>query len=162
MGDPRRFNLMADLIAENFPDKAAAIADVAAGKGHLKAALYLRGYRKVTAWDRRRKLAKARPGQRFQLFDYRNAPRDYRLVVGMHPDEATDQIILYAAKHRVPFVVCPCCIKPSATAYDGAPTFAAWANHLRALAAAGRMALEEIALPMEGRNLVMIGRPHRR
>jgi hypothetical protein len=161
VGDPRRFSLLADLIQERFPDTRLPIADVAAGKGHLKAALYLRGYRKVTAWDRRRKLAKARPGQKFQLFDYRNAPRDYRLVLGMHPDEATDQIILYAAKHRVPFVVCPCCTKPSAVPYEGPTSFSAWANHLRALARGGRMVLEEVELPMGGRNLVLVGRPQR-
>jgi len=87
VGDSRRFNLFADLIVERFPAlHSSAIADVAAGKGYLKAALYLRGFRNVTSWDRRQRLAKPRPGQRYGLFDYRTAPPEYRLVVGMHPD----------------------------------------------------------------------------
>ena len=162
MGDSHRFHLFADLVAERFPDRRLAIADVAAGKGKLKGELYRRGYGRVTAWDRRHKLAKRRPGQVYQLFDYRNAPRDYRLVIGMHPDEATDHIILYAIKHRVPFVVCPCCALPSASAYVGGKgDFNPWLRHLIEVARAGRMKVETLELPMAGRNTALIGSPSR-
>jgi hypothetical protein len=32
------------------------------------------------------------------------------VVVGMHPDEATDLIIDYAVANKKPFVVLPCCV----------------------------------------------------
>ena len=32
------------------------------------------------------------------------------LVVGLHPDEATDAIVLSAVAARVPFAVVPCCV----------------------------------------------------
>lgn len=161
MGDSRRFDLFADLIAKGFPDLSIRIADVAAGKGHLKAALYRHGYRSVTAWDRRRQLAKARSGQKYELFDFRYAPRDYRLVVGMHPDEASDHIILYAVRHKVPFAICPCCVKPSAAPFDGPANFTQWFRHLRRLAEIGNMTVEDHHLKMDGKNAVLIGRPRR-
>lgn len=33
-------------------------------------------------------------------------------VVGMHPDEATDDIIKYAMRYNKPWVICPCCVFP--------------------------------------------------
>ena len=170
MGDPARFRLFADLIAREFPDRSAPIADVAGGKGYLKAALYQQGYRHVTCWDVRRRLAKGRPGQRYQRFDHANAPRGYRLVVAMHPDEATDHVILYAAKHRVPAVVCPCCVKPSAAPYDGSSQarpwngrggddWPHWNRHLAELARKGGLRVTTETLPMDGRNVVLVARP---
>jgi len=32
------------------------------------------------------------------------------LLVGMHPDEATDAIVDFAVAHNKPFVVLPCCV----------------------------------------------------
>lgn len=159
MGDPRRFALFADLIAREFPETAAHIADVAGGKGYLKAELYRRGFRRVTCWDRRRRLANGRPGQRYQLFDYRNAPREYDLVVAMHPDEGTDHALLYSAKHRVPCAIVPCCLTPSAVPYDGRQTWGSWNAHLVELARARRLRVEVSALPMAGRSVVLVARP---
>jgi hypothetical protein len=159
MGDPARFRLMADLIAIEFPDRSAEVADVAGGKGYLKAELYRRGYRRVTCWDRRHRHAKGRPGQRYQLFDHANAPRGYDLVVALHSDEATDHAILYAAHRRVPCVVCPCCITPSAEPYKGRRTWDAWNAHLVTLALTNRMRVTTLTLPMAGRAFVMIARP---
>lgn len=114
MGDPKRFDLMARLVVGEFPERAGkAVADVAGGKGYLKAALYRLGWRGVTTIDARHRLAKHRPGQCYGRFNYRDWRR-WSLVLGMHPDEATDHIVLYAVRNLVPFVVCPCCIKPDA------------------------------------------------
>jgi hypothetical protein len=159
MGDPARFRLMADVIATEFPNRSARIADVAGGKGGLKAELYRRDFHRVTCWDRRRRHAKGRPGQRYQLFTYEHADRNYDLVVAMHPDEATDHAILYAAMRGVPCVVCPCCIKPSALPYDGRQTFEAWNGYLIRLALERRMRVTTLTLPMTGRNVVIIARP---
>ena len=35
------------------------------------------------------------------------------LVIGFHPDEATDACIDFALARRLPFCVCPCCVFPS-------------------------------------------------
>jgi hypothetical protein len=160
MGDPARFRAMADLVEAEFPDRAARIADVAAGEGQLRAELHRRGYRHVTSWDRRRgRQAKGRPGYRHQLFTFEQADRNYDLVVALHPDQATDHAICYAAMRRVPCVVCPCCVTPSAVPYDGRRTHEAWNAHLITLALARRMRVLTLALPIRGRAFVIVARP---
>lgn len=161
MGDSRRFNLFAKLIEKHIR-KDARIADVASGKGYLKAELYRLGYKKVTCWDKRRKLARGRAGQKYQYFDYKNAPRDYNAVVAMHPDEATDHVILYAVKHQIPALICPCCIKPSATTFNGNQSEHDWLLHLKRLAYSGNSEVIETSLPISGKNHVLILKPKRR
>lgn len=160
MGDTKRFRLFAEAVEHHFPERNAQIADVASGKGQLQAALRQTGYRSIVSWDKRPRNAKTRHGYHYGLFDYRSAPRDYELVIGMHPDEGTDHIIQYACKHRTPFIVCPCCVKPSASKFQDIG-YEGWMRHLIGLAEAGRMAVEVLALPMEGRKDVIIGRPRR-
>lgn len=158
MGDKRRFDLFAGKIAKHIgPD--ARIADVAGGKGYLQAALYERGYRHVTTWDKRRELARGRRRTKWGYFIWNKAPRDYDAVVGMHPDGATDHIIRYAAYRRVPFLVCPCCIVPSSDAFWGQYNFGAWVDHLVGLAERHQMQTVVDMLPMDGRNLVIVGTP---
>ncbi len=121
--------------------------------------MYRRGFRSIVSWDRRTKrYTGPRRNYRYVLFDYRSAPRDYDAIVGMHPDGATDHIVAYAVKHRKPFVVCPCCVVPSATklediGYDG------WMRHLTGMALDAMFKVETMVLPMMGRNLVLVGTP---
>lgn len=159
MGDARRFDTFAKLIAKNIP-VTADIADVAGGKGYLQAALRQRGYKKVTSWDKRKRCATGRAGYRYGWFDHRTAPA-YDAVVAMHPDEGTDEAIVYACKHRVPALVCPCCIKPSAEVYWGDGNYKDWCAHLTRLAVRGGMDVTWTTLPIQGRNDVMILRPAR-
>lgn len=163
MGDPARFRLFADAIGRSFPDRSLAIADVAGGKGGLRAALSRLGYGDVVSWDVRHRNAKCRRHVHYGLFDHRSAPRAYGLVVGMHPDQATDHIILYAIRHRRPFAVVPCCVMPSGAGYGGARAdFVGWTRHLANLAREGRMDVTLTSLPMRGRNLVIAGCPRAR
>ena len=157
MGDARRFDEFAGLIARNFPDRSTHIADVAGGKGGLKAALYQKGYKNVDIWDRRPRNIKKRRGMKYGLFDYKSAPRKYGLVVGMHPDGGTDQIIHYATRQKVPFVVCPCCAIPSVGPFYGEPH--QWFDHIAQLAKRGGMKVFETVLPIKGKNRVLVGRP---
>lgn len=160
MGDGRRFHLFGALIARNL-DARMRIADVAAGKGYLRANLHERGFHDVTSWDRRPRQAKDRSGYRYGWFDFRTAP-DYDAVVAMHPDEGTDHTILYAGARRVPAIICPCCAKGSAVPYWGARNgHAAWMRHLTELAQAQYMDVTHTALPMTGRNEVLILRPRK-
>lgn len=160
MGDRRRFTLFADLIARNFPAlRSAPIADVAGGKGYLQMALRQRGWSDITSWDKRKGYSKGRTGYRYGHFNHLFAPKHYGLVVGMHPDGGTDQIIEYAIKRRVPFAVCPCCVIPTARTYRGGNDYRQWCGHLTAMAEGGGFDVMRTELPMDGRRLVLIGRP---
>lgn len=158
MGDARRFEHMAEFIAARFP-VSRRIADVAGGTGQLQAELRRRGFQDIVTYDKRKKKC-AGPGRNYHygLFDYRSAARGYDLVIGMHPDGGTDHIIGYATKHKVPFVLCPCCIIPSAFPYSGPKEFKPWVNHLRGLAPG--FAIETQWLHITGRNLVLVGKPN--
>lgn len=157
MGDRRRFEAFADLIARNLAP-GMPIADVAGGSGALRASLFQRGFKTIDSWDKRHRNARGRKGYIFGLFDWRNAPRGYEAVVAMHPDGGTDHTIMYAIKHRVPFIICPCCVLPSAAQFHG-NQFGPWVNHLTSIAIHGRMRVQQAMLPIRGRNLVLIGRP---
>jgi hypothetical protein len=158
MGDERRFDLFAKLIAKHIPT-SYQIADVASGKGNLQAALRQLGYKKVISWDKQRRNASPRSNYHYDYFNYNNAPRDYDAVVAMHPDEATDHAIMYAAKHKVPAIVCPCCVKPSAVVYWGDNNEHRWIAHLKQLAEKNGLEVTETMLKMSGRNRVLICKP---
>ncbi len=159
MGDSRRFDLFADVVARRFLNRAASIADVAGGKGLLRGALHRRGFGRVVTIDRRQRLAKGRPGTRYGLFDGAREPAGFDLVVGMHPDAATDHIIVYAARHGVPFAVCPCCVIPSALPFAGPTSYAGWTRHLARLACGFGFDVEDLELPMRGCATVLVGHP---
>ena len=158
MGDARRFDLFAGLVSAKFNDRSLKIADIAGGKGYLRAALHERGYRNITTWDKRKEMAKGRPGTKWGYFLH-DTPEHYDLVLGMHPDGATDHIIKYATKHSIPFIICPCCIVPSAITYWGEYSFGAWESHLVKLAKDDGFNVSEMRLKMAGRNMVIIGNP---
>lgn len=157
MGDPRRFHVFGDFIAAHFSDRSVSIADVAGGKGYLQLSLRERGFKNITTFDRRSNTKIKQ--YHYGWFECDTAPPDFKLVVGMHPDEGTDHIILYAAKHRVPFVVCPCCVKPSAARYFKTFRIEDWLCHLQLLAAKNGMWVERHWLKIAGRNTVLLGYP---
>ncbi len=161
MGDPRRFNALADLAVVTFPEhRGNAVADVAGGKGGLKAALYLRGWHNVTTIDKRHRLAKSRSGQRYARFTPSFHER-FSLVLSMHPDEATDNAVLYAARWRVPFIVVPCCVKPDAAPYAGRPGDKSdWIRHVARLADRTHV-VETRVLPISGDAVALVGVPRR-
>ena len=129
---------------------------VAGGKGGLRSALYLLGYRNVVTIDKRHHLARGRPGGAYRHLDWNNEPDNYDLIVGMHPDQATDHIILFAARVGKPALICPCCVMPSAVTYGGrAGDFRDWIGHLKSLAARYRRRCEHFAIPITGRNEVL-------
>lgn len=157
MGSRSRFRLFASLIASKVGPQSV-IADVAGGKGGLRGALHLIGYRNVITIDKRR--CQARGRGEYRLFDYRTEPDKYDLIVGMHPDQATDHIIMFAGEKRRPAMVCPCCITPSAAPYGGGCwSYFGWLQHLKGLAKSMELKVEHIRLPMEGRSDVLILTP---
>jgi hypothetical protein len=148
VGDKRRFEVFARFLVERFP--APRIFDVAGGTGSLNEALTRLG-RSVVTFDRKVKNLKpvnfvSRP---FTL----DEPCACDLVVGLHSDGATRVILEYAAKHRIPFAVVPCCA-------DNSMSYKPWVRHLVSLAGElGFPRVEEHDLEIEGRKRVVLGWP---
>lgn len=160
MGDSRRFDLLADLVARRFPRRGLRVADVAGGAGGLQVALRARGFADVTTYDRCAASRRSRGVTAYVdgWFSHAEGAR-YDLVVGMHPDEGTDHAVLYATRNRVPFVLCPCCVKPHAAPLRGARDFRSWVAHLTRLANDGGHRVEQALLPMRGMGTVLVGTP---
>lgn len=147
MADVRRFDLFAKLVTERFA--APRIWDIAGGQGRLNAALTALG-REVTTFDNRwKRLPNLRYEERFLTMD---EPCRCDLLVGMHPDDATRIAIEYAALHRIPVAVVPCCS-------DNTMSYKPWVRYLAELAEEGGLRVELIDLPMTGRNRVVLGVP---
>ncbi len=145
MADKRRFDLFAQFLVERFA--APRVFDIAGGQGRLNEALTRRGLT-VTTFDLRHKRLPVRYAERLFTLD---EPCECDLLVGMHPDGATRVIIEYAAKHRLPFAVVPCCS-------DNGMPYNPWRRHLADLARTlGFPHVAEHALPMEGRATVVFG-----
>lgn len=168
MGDSRRFDLFAAFIERQVSNKNARIADVAAGKGYLSLALRQRGFKNVISFE---------PKSRNKIKGLQYKARyfeggDFDVIVGMHPDQATDVILDEAARIRATAIVVPCCALPTRwTFWDmpmhqsrGIPThrsntsYSRWIDHLIRESAKRGLQLDKTALPMNGRNLVLYGR----
>jgi hypothetical protein len=109
------------------------------------------GY-KVTTFDIRNKFVKGL-NYRHTLFN-KELKDDFSLLVGLHPDEATDVIITEAARRKIPFVICPCCEKPTDTTFWGGK----WVDHLTKYAEKLGFQVTKTQLPIVGKNVVLIGK----
>lgn len=148
MADKRRFELFARFLLDTFQE-GRRVFDVAGGMGKLNEALSALG-REVTTFDvRHKRLPKIRYAER--LFSLEE-PCEADLVVGMHADGATRLIVEYAAKHRIPFAVVPCCS-------DNGMPYNPWMRHLAELAKELRFETAEYTLDMGGRARVLYGKP---
>lgn len=126
--------MFSDLIRIHLPQYVRLpIADIAAGKGHLQAALRQKGFERITSFDRRKSFAGHRSIYRYGLFDWKTSEK-FSLAIGMHPDDATDHIVKYGRENEIPWIVCPCCVRPSAASFG-----------------------KTMVLPMDGRNVVLAG-----
>ena len=87
------------------------------------------------------------------------AIRSCDVLVGMHPDQATEPIVDAALRLNKPFAVVPCCVFPDAfpeRALDGAPvrSYAQFLDYLRAK----DPGIETAYLPFQGRSRVLYKR----
>ncbi|MGI8913656.1 MAG: hypothetical protein ACR2JY_07705 [Chloroflexota bacterium] len=104
-GDPQRFDILADFIADRFGNSIKTVADVAGGQGLLARMLRKRNNYDCEVIDPRGWTLKG-VSARQEEFDPTMAPY-YDLVVGLHPDEAL-RAVAQAALMR-PVVLVPCC-----------------------------------------------------
>ncbi len=104
-GDPKRFEVLADFINQNFRGQVKRIADVAGGQGMLSRILKKkynfeseiidpRGFPLVGVENRKENYSA-------EMADF------YDLIVGLHPDEALKEVVLSSLVR--PIIVIPCC-----------------------------------------------------
>src|SRR5436190_13419910 len=103
-GDPDRFPVIVDTIREYFGQDVRYVADVAGGQGMLCRMLRKQNYDAEVIDPRGWRLRNV-PGVA-TTFDPSSA-RYYDLVVGLHPDQATQAVALSALVTRTLLV--PCC-----------------------------------------------------
>ncbi len=127
VNDRRRFRAFACFIQMTYPH-VRTVADVAGGCGNVSYHLCDLGYDATIIDDRdarlpswmHRELRKQSVKQgrlieiprivkRVQEVDL----RPFDLIVGLHPDEATEHVVREALKHDKDFAIVPCCVFPS-------------------------------------------------
>lgn len=163
MGDSKRFQTFATAISRVFPPhKYKKVADIAGGKGLLQQALHKIGY-DVTTYDKRHDHIKSNTIKyKYGYFDSRIKDH-FDMLVGMHPDEATDIIIHEAIVRNVPFCVVPCCVLPTVTEYHGnndrsdMGAYRSWIAHLKRYATKNGYTVQETLLPIHGKNIALFG-----
>jgi hypothetical protein len=104
-GDPERFAVLADFVANRYWRNITYIADVAGGQGMLTRILMKKYNYDCEVVDPRVHVLKGVKSQAC-AFDAKLAPY-YDLIIGLHPDEAT-RAVAEAALVR-PTILVPCC-----------------------------------------------------
>ena len=160
--DSRRFCAFADFIHNTYPT-VKTVADIAGGRGNLSYYLHKLGYNstiidsrftKLPAWMIKtlRKLS-VKKGKLIEIPRIVNKVQDvdlssFDLVVGLHPDEATEHVIIKAIKYNKSFAIVPCCVFP----IDGKKRSEInWIEYLASLAPN----IKEAELPINGARKVL-------
>lgn len=149
MGDSRRNEIFANFIVRNFP-KAKRILVVADGKGELAALLTKKYIVKVIEARPRQTIKRKRLTYKKGWFDTSYEVTE-DLIVGMHPDEATAEIVKSARKYKKKFAIVPCCIKGIEA--HGVRGFTEWVKKLMKLGKPCRHSI----LKFSGKNIVIWG-----
>lgn len=104
-GDPMRFEVLAEFIADNYKRQIKYVADVAGGQGMLAKILAKKYNYETEVIDPR---GHTLIGVSNRAMEYKAEMADYYdLIVGLHPDEALREVV-YSALIR-PVIVIPCC-----------------------------------------------------
>ena len=130
--------MTSNFILRNYP-KAKSILCVADGKGDLARILTKQG-KNAQIID---------PAFNGLYFD-RTWKHKCDLIVGLHPDEATAEIVLAGEKLEIPYLIIPCCVK--GVEAKNVQGINQWLNKLRRL---GNYNLKETILPFKGMNTIL-------
>lgn len=166
MGDDRRFAILASFVERNFPpSRFPTVADVAGGTGLLALELIRRGYRATVIDPRRSGLpghirkqerkAALKTGRllrpTYMQADVCHADLSgFDLLVGLHPNEATEPIARLAKQK--PVVLVPCCNKGFGIVSHGSPNAT---DTVRRIWQGLGVQWRETQLPMTGKNVVL-------
>ena len=160
--DGRRFRAFADFIHKTYPD-VETIADVAGGRGKLSYHLHGLGYAATIIDCRARRL----PGRMHRALRKQSVKqgrvveiprvvcklqdtdlRPFDLIVGLHPDEATEHAVRAAIDLEKDFAIVPCCVFP----IDGVKrNQERWRDYLTSLSTD----IITTKLPIDGANVVL-------
>ena len=152
MGDPNRNLIFATFIRRQYP-KAKSVLVIADGKGELSRKLANKGFSVHTI--------EAKPrfeGKKHTHIEYKRGwfeadkviKIEEDVIVGMHPDEATGEIVHAALKFHKPFAIIPCCVKGKESRGLARGDYIQWINKLRLI---GKCQIK--ALRFSGRNIVL-------
>ena len=162
VNDTRRFRAFVEFIVEYFP-RADSVADIGGGKGTLSFFLRELGVRSTiidvrdanhSGWVYRALRKRSiKAGRLLEIPRIVAAVQDidlsaFDLVVGLHPDEATEHIVRAANQHHIPFAVVPCCVFPIDKIKRSRED---WMTYLTTLTPN----TSEYELPIEGANKVL-------
>ena len=104
-GDPDRFEVTADFVAERYGSSVSYVADVAGGQGLLTRILRKQHNYDAEVVDPRGWTLRGVPARQEEFTP--ESATFYDLVIGLHPDEALPAVV-EAALVR-PAVIVPCC-----------------------------------------------------
>jgi len=103
-GDPNRFEIITDFVTKKYGKNIKYIVDVAGGQGMLSRMLNKKGYESEVIDPRGWTLK----GVASRTEEYKSDMADYYdLIIGLHPDEAIQEVG-HSALTR-PVLVVPCC-----------------------------------------------------
>jgi hypothetical protein len=150
MGDSKRNTVFASFIRRNY-GRFQSILVVADGKGELSKELVKQGFL-VRVIERKPRFDGNLPkGLQYTKGCFsENTFVKEDVIVGMHPDEATVEIVLAAKKNGKRFAVVPCCFKGRFS--DNIDSSHAWISRLKKLY--GHF-VNETVLPIGGKNIVL-------
>ncbi|MBP7859445.1 hypothetical protein KA001_00595 [Patescibacteria group bacterium] len=104
-GSPERFDEVADFVVKTFGRNIRYIADVAGGQGMLTRILRKKYNYECEVVDPRGYALVGVPSKKEEYT--REMATMYDLVIGLHPDEATTEVVYSAFK--TPTLIIPCC-----------------------------------------------------
>lgn len=153
MGDPRRNVEFASFITRQFP-KARSILVVADGKGELARKLANKGFKVRVIEDKPRFEGRIHKNIAYTRGWFSADTRIHEdLVVGMHPDEATAEIIHAAHAQGKAWAVVPCCVVGKFARNLGG-NYQQWLSRLKKI----DPLCEENMLRISGKNIVLFRR----
>lgn len=151
MGDAKRNTAFSRFVKTHFP-RIREILCIADGKCRLANKLALLGYQ-VRVIEANPRAKHVRDGVIYQEGWFtRDSQVSEKLIIGMHPDEATSEIILAAEKNNASWAIVPCCIKGPEAHWRY--NFEDWLRTLRHLSRKPG-AVQREKLPMGGKNTVL-------
>ena len=156
MGDPNRFQVFSQFVARNF--SPCKVADVAGGIGLTSHYLNLLDFQSTVIDPRRIQHSNNIPISYYHFTQLKrirsefNASMipDYDLIVGLHPDQATE-VIVHASRH-VPIAVVPCCNFWTGVEDHGSPSLV---STISLCLNKHDIPFRQTALPMSGKNIVI-------
>ena len=151
MGDKTRNKKFSEFIKRVYPQKVYhSICVVADGNAELSTLLVNAGYKVRMIEPNPRNLVSS--VKREAIFFTRNTHVGESLIVAMHPDEATIEVVLAAKLQNKPFAIVPCCIKGDKKIIHNIGTRKQWISFL--MEKANRACYKEL-LNISGPNTII-------